>query len=44
MTEYKTREALAAATVDDLAETAGVGQETALSLYKYIHRDEYEEE
>ena len=44
MTEYKTREALTAATVDELAETAGVGQEIALSLYKYIHRDEYDEE
>ena len=44
MTEYKTREALSAATVDELAETAGVGQEIALSLYKYIHRDEYDED
>jgi excinuclease ABC subunit C len=40
MTEYKTREALSAATVDELAATAGVGQETALSLFKYIHKDD----
>ena len=40
MTEYKTREALAKATTDELAKTAGIPEETAAELYKYIHRDD----
>lgn len=40
MTEYKTRTALKAASVDELASTAGVSNEIAAELYDYIHSDE----
>ena len=40
MTEYKTREALRAATPEQLAKTAGVGADIAEALYRHIHGDE----
>lgn len=40
ITEYKTRAALEAASIEDLARTAGVGEQTARELYDYIHGDE----
>lgn len=38
MTEFKTKEALSRASVEELAAAAGVNLETAENLYEYIHR------
>jgi excinuclease ABC subunit C len=40
ITEYKTKAALAAASPEELAKTAGVNAQTAYELYNYIHGDE----